>query len=193
MPLDELWRVPPALRRHAIREAHSAVAPDAAPLGSVTVEGILKLARGGAGTREIHLPAFVTAVVRSGEMEELALYHKRDKVYTGERDLLPGTQGFERWIVKAREFGILTRGPARPEVAYLRFRRAYRVRMCGRGIILPGPRGDQKGLQAMNDRKVPRDSKRRVGNGRGGWPGIHCELERRFRGERRRLGARVEV
>ena len=166
VPLDELWRIPSALRRHAVREAYSAVVPEATPLGSVAVEGILKLARGGEGTREIHLPVCVTAVVRSGEVEELALYRQRDKVYTGERDLLLGTQGFERWIVDVREVrGFDLTDAARPEVAYLVASGGpYRVRMAREGdTILPlGLGGTKKVYKAMKDRKVPRDLRTRT-------------------------------
>jgi tRNA(Ile)-lysidine synthase len=205
VPLDELWRVAPALRRYAVRAAYSTLVPDAAPLGSVAVEGILKLARGGKGTREIHLPAFVTAVVRSGEMEELALYRKGDKVYTGERDLLLGTQGFERWIVEAREVREFDPTDAtRPEVAYLDASGGpYRVRMVREGdTIRPlGLGGTKKVYKAMKDRKVPRDLRNQTpvvvdGRGRVAWVfmgelgeefGVETETTRALRVEVERI------
>ena len=180
--LEELWRVPLALRRYAVREAYSLVVPDAAPLGSVAVEGILELTRGGERTREIHLPAFVSAVVRSGEQEELALYRKRDskrdKAYTGEWDLLPGTQGFECWLVEVREVrGFDPTDAVRPEVAYLDASGGpYRVRMAREAdTIRPlGLGGTKKVYKAMKDRKVPRDLRARMpvvidGRGRVAW------------------------
>ncbi len=201
VPLDELWRVPPALSRHAVRGAYSTLVPDAAPLGSVAVDGILKLARGGEGTREIHLPASVTAVVRSGE-EELALYRKREKVYTGEQDLLPGTQGFERWIIEAREVREFDpTDAARPEVAYLDASGGpYWVRMARKGdTIRPlGLGGTKKVYKAMKDRKVSRDLRTRTpvvidGRGRVAWV-FMGELGEEFGVETEMTGAlRVEV
>jgi tRNA(Ile)-lysidine synthase len=175
--LDELRRAPPALRRYSVREAYSVVAPDATPLGSAAVERILELVRG-ERTREMHLPGLVTSVVRSGQQEELVLYRKRDKVYAGERDLLPGTQSFERWIVEVREVqGFDPTDAARPEVAYLDASMGpYRVRMAREGdTIRPlGLGGTKKVYKAMKDRKVPRDLRSRMpvvidGHGRVAW------------------------
>jgi tRNA(Ile)-lysidine synthase len=202
VPLDELWRVPPALRRYAVREAYSAVVPKAAPLGFVAVEGILELARGGEGTREVHLPALATAVVRSGEQQELVLYRKRDKAYTGEQDLLPGTQDFERWIVEVREvWEFSPTDAARPEVAYLDASAGpYRVRMAQEGdTIRPvGLGGTKKVYKAMKDRKVPRDIRTRTpvvidGRGRVAWV-FMGELGEEFGVEAETTGTlRVEV
>ena len=202
IPLDELWRIPFALRRYAVREAYSAVVPGSAPLGSVAVEGILELARGGERTREMHLPALVTAVVRSGEQEELALYRKGDKVYPEERDLLPGTQSFERWIVEAKEDRVFDPSDAaRPEVAYLNASAGpYRVRMAREGdTIRPlGLGGTKKVYKAMKDRKVPRDIRTRTpvvidGRGRVAWV-FMGELGEEFGVETETPGAlRVEV
>jgi tRNA(Ile)-lysidine synthase len=202
VPLDELWRVPPALRRYAVREAYSAVVPNAAPLGFVAVEGILELARGGEGTREVHLPALATAVVRSGEQQELVLYRKRDKAYTGEKDLLPGTQNFERWIVEVREvWEFSPTDAARPEVAYLDASAGpYRVRMAQEGdTIRPvGLGGTKKVYKAMKDRKVPRDIRTRTpvvidGRGRVAWV-FMGELGEEFGVEAETTGTlRVEV
>jgi tRNA(Ile)-lysidine synthase len=202
VPLDELWRVPPALRRYAVREAYSAVVPNAAPLGFVAVEGILELARGGEGTREVHLPALATAVVRSGEQQELVLYRKRDKAYTGEKDLLPGTQDFERWIVEVREvWEFSPTDAARPEVAYLDASAGpYRVRMAQEGdTIRPvGLGGTKKVYKAMKDRKVPRDIRTRTpvvidGRGRVAWV-FMGELGEEFGVEAETTGTlRVEV
>lgn len=205
VPLDELWRAPPALRRHAVREAHSALVPEAAPLGSVAVEGVLKLAQGGEGTREMHLPASVTAVVRSGEGEELAFYRKRDKAYTGEQNLLPGTQDFERWIVEAKEVREFDpTDAARPQVAYLKASAGpYRVRMAREGdTIRPiGLGGTKKVYKTMKDRKVPRDFRARTpvvidGRGRVAWVfmgelgeefGVETETRRALRVEVQRI------
>ena len=202
VPLDELWWVPPALRRYAVREAYSAVVPKAAPLGFVAVEGILELARGGEGTREVHLPALATAVVRSGEQQELVLYCKRDKAYTGEQDLLTGTQDFERWIVEVREVREFSpTDAARPEVAYLDASAGpYRVRMAQEGdTIRPvGLGGTKKVYKAMKDRKVPRDIRTRTpvvidGRGRVAWV-FMGELGEEFGVEAETMGTlRVEV
>lgn len=202
IPLDELWQIPSALRRYAVREAYSAVVPGSAPLGSVAVEGILELTRRGEGTREIHLPSLVTAVVRSGEQEELALYRKKDESYTGERDLLPGMQGFERWIVETKKVrGFDATDAARPEVAYLNASAGpYRVRMAREGdTIRPlGLGGTKKVYKAMKDRKVPRDIRARTpvvidGRGRVAWV-FMGELGEEFGVETETTGAlRVEV
>ena len=202
VPLDELRQVPSALRRYAVREAYSAVVPNAAPLGFVAVEGILELARGGEGTREVHLPALATAVVRSGEQQELVLYRKRDKAYTGEQDLLPGTQDFERWIVEVREvWEFSPTDAARPEVAYLDASAGpYRVRMAQEGdtIRSVGLGGTKKVYKAMKDRKVPRDIRTRTpvvidGRGRVAWV-FMGELGEEFRVEAETTGTlRVEV
>ena len=202
IPLGELWQIPSALSRYAVREAYSAVVPDAAPLGSVAVKRILELTRRGEGTREIHLPSLVTAVVRSGEQEELALYRKKDEVYTGERDLLPGMQGFERWIVETKKVrGFDATDAARPEVAYLNASAGpYRVRMAREGdTIRPlGLGGTKKVYKAMKDRKVPRDIRARTpvvidGRGRVAWV-FMGELGEEFGVETETTGAlRVEV
>jgi tRNA(Ile)-lysidine synthetase-like protein len=190
------------LRRYAVREAYSAVVPKAAPLGFVAVEGILELARGGEGTREVHLPALATAVVRSGEQQELVLYCKRDKAYTGEQDLLTGTQDFERWIVEVREVREFSpTDAARPEVAYLDASAGpYRVRMAQEGdTIRPvGLGGTKKVYKAMKDRKVPRDIRTRTpvvidGRGRVAWV-FMGELGEEFGVEAETMGTlRVEV
>ena len=162
--LDELREMPPALRRYAVRAAYSAVVPDAAPLGSTAVEGILRLALGGRGTREIHLPGFVVAVARFGE--ELAFYRRKAPIAAGERVLLPGTQGFERWVIDVEEASELDpRDAGRPEVAYLDASLGpYRVRMArGGDTIRPlGLGGTKKVYKAMKDRKVPGDLRLRT-------------------------------
>ncbi len=200
--LDELWRLPPALRRYAVREAYSTAVPDATPLGTAAVEGILELARGVGRTREMHLPALVKAVVRSGQQEELALYRKRDKACFGEQVLLPGTQNFERWIVEVREVrGFHPTDAGRPEIAYLDVSGGpYRVRMAQEGdTIRPlGLGGTKKVYKAMKDRKVPRDLRARTpvvidGQGRVAWV-FMGELGEEFRVETETVRAlRVEV
>ena len=164
VPLDELWKMPLALRRYAVRAAYSMVVPDAAPLGSSGVEGVLRLALGGQGTREIHLPEFVVAVARSGH--ELALYRKTDPAFTEERGLVPGTQDFERWAVHLQEVvGFDPRDADRVEVAYLDASHGpYRVRMARMGdTIRPlGLGGTKKVYKALKDRKVPGDLRPRV-------------------------------
>jgi tRNA(Ile)-lysidine synthetase-like protein len=144
----------------------------------------------------------VTAVVRSGEQEELALYRKKDEVYTGERDLLPGMQGFERWIVETKKVrGFDATDAARPEVAYLSASAGpYRVRMAREGdTIRPlGLGGTKKVYKAMKDRKVPRDIRARTpvvidGRGRVAWV-FMGELGEEFGIETETTGAlRVEV
>jgi tRNA(Ile)-lysidine synthase len=205
VPLDGLWQAPPALRRYSVREAYSVVAPEATPLGSAAVEGILELARGGERTREMHLPALVTAVVRTGQQEDLVLYRKRDDVYAGERDLLPGTQSFERWVVEVREVrGFDPTDAGRPEVAYLDASAGpYRVRLAQNGdTIRPlGLEGTKKVYKAMKDRKVPRDLRARTpvvvdGKGRVAWVfmgelgeafGVETETTRALRVEVERI------
>jgi tRNA(Ile)-lysidine synthetase-like protein len=147
----------------------------------------------------------VRAVVRSGQREELALYCKRDKAYAGERDLLPGTQSFEHWIIEIREVWEYDPMDAvRPEVAYLDPSRApYRVRMAREGdTIRPlGLGGSKKVYKAMKDRKVPRDLRARTpvvidGRGRVAWVfmgelgeefGVETETTRALRVEVERI------
>lgn len=164
VPLDELWKMPLALRRYAVRAAYSMVVPDAAPLGSSGVEGVLKLALGGQGTREIHLPEFVVAVARFGE--ELAFYSRTDPVSTEEQILVPGTQGFEHWVIDLKDVsGLDPQDAGRPEVAYLDASPGpYRVRMARMGdTIRPlGLGGTKKVYKAMKDRKIPGDLRLRV-------------------------------
>ena len=165
IPVEVLESMPTALRRYAVREAYSAVVPDATPLGSAAVESVLRLAPGGRGTREIHLPDLVVAVARFGK--ELAFYRRtRSPVPTGERILLPGAQGFEHWVIDVEE--VPKRDPrdaGRPEVAYLDASLGpYRVRMARKGdTIRPlGLGGTKKGYKAMKDRKIPGDLRRRT-------------------------------
>ncbi len=163
VPLDELFAFPPALRRHAVRRAYSALTSNVGSLDSATVEGILKLARRREGTRVIHLPENVIAAVRFGK--ELALYYGAEP-FSGEEDLLIGGLGFAGWLVNVQEVrGYDERDAARPEVAYLDAERGpYRVRMAREGdSIRPlGLGGKKKVYKAMMDRKVPKDLRRRT-------------------------------
>src|SRR5918999_2868756 len=175
VPLDDLRKMPPALQRHAVRRAYSMLEPEAAPLDSATVEGILKLTSEREGTRMMYLPGYVMAAIRFDE--ELALYHGTD-VPSGEKVLLVGKQGFDRWIIDVRELQESDAADAaRPEVAYLdAVRGPYRVRMAREGdTIRPlGLGGTKKVLRAMMDRKVPKDLRRRTpvvvdARGEGAW------------------------
>jgi tRNA(Ile)-lysidine synthase len=158
LPLDELERMPPALRRHAVRRAYATLTSDEVFLDSTAVEGVLKLTQKRKGTRAIHLPAGVIGAVRFGE--ELALYYEAG-LFSGEENLLPGEQNFGGWIVSVQEASDFdARDAARPEVAYLDAKRGpYRVRMAREGdIIRPlGLEGTKKVFRAMMDRKVPKD------------------------------------
>ena len=164
VPLDKIWEMPPALRRYAVRAAYSAVATGAAPLGSDAVEGVVRLALGGEGTREVHLPGGVTVVARYGE--ELAFHRGQDLGSAGEQVLVPGTWEFGRWIFEASEASELdVREASRPEVAYLDASLGpYRVRTVREGdTIRPlGLGGTKKVYKAMKDRKVPKDARPRM-------------------------------
>ncbi len=162
--LDALFALPPALRRHAVRRAHSALTLEAAgSLDSAAVEGVLELAQRQDGTRTLNLPENVVAAVRLGE--ELAFYYGTEP-FSGEEDLSIGEFDFAGWVLKVREvLGYEARDAARPEVAYLDVGRApYRVRMAREGdTIRPlGLGGTKKVYKAMKDRKVPRDLRPRT-------------------------------
>ncbi|MDQ3911909.1 MAG: tRNA lysidine(34) synthetase TilS [Actinomycetota bacterium] len=163
VPLDELWSLPPALRRHAVRVAYTKLASGRAPLGSATVEEILELARKGDGTQYMHLPE--NAIVAARYDRELAFYHGA-KLFFGEKDLLVGEQNFYDWSINLREVrGYDPEDAVRPEVAYLDASRGpYRVRLAREGdTIRPlGLGGTKKVYKAMMDRKVPEDLRSRV-------------------------------
>ncbi|HET7271143.1 MAG TPA: tRNA lysidine(34) synthetase TilS [Rubrobacter sp.] len=171
LPLDALTEQRPALRRHAVRLAFSALLPDAAPLPSALVEAVLGLVGGGEGTRTLDLPGGVIVAGRSGE---LALYKVPQSIVT-QLDLTAGeTVEFGRWRISAREVaGYDPADAARAEVAYLDATKGpYSVRMAREGdIIRPlGLGGTKKVLRAMMDRKVPKDLRRKtpvVVDGRG--------------------------
>ncbi len=158
LPLDVLERMPPALRRHAVRRAYATLTSDEVFLDSTAVEGVLKLTQKRKGTRAIHLPAGVIGAVRFGE--ELALYYETG-LFSAEENLLLGEQNFGGWIVSVQEASDFDASDAaRPEVAYLDAKRGpYRVRMAREGdIIRPlGLEGTKKVFRAMMDRKVPKD------------------------------------
>lgn len=164
VPFDELAEMPLALRRHVAREAYAALLPGAPPLGSVSVEDVLRLTSRRAGTRELHLPGGVTAVARSGE--ELVFYREQKPVLPGEQVLRPGRSSFGRWEIRVGEGANLDeRDAVRPEVAYLDASLGpYRVRAVREGdTIRPlGLGGTKKVYKAMKDRKVPKDLRARM-------------------------------
>jgi tRNA(Ile)-lysidine synthase len=163
LPLDELMKLRPSLRRHAVRLAYTTVVPDTAPLPSNLIEAVLELLEGGEGTRTLDLPGGVVASGRSGE--ELAFYRRsvvsgRGEIRAGEAVVLGG------WKISAREVsGYDPADAARVEVAYLDAGKGpYQVRMAREGdIIRPlGLGGTKKVFRAMMDRKVPSDLRRRT-------------------------------
>ncbi len=165
VPLDGLGRMPPALRRHAVRRAYSTLVGEETSLDSAAVEAVLKLARKSEGTRTLSLPENAIAAMRYGE--ELAFYYGPEpgaESFAGEQDLLVGQQVFQGWLINAREVrGYDPEDAARPEVAYLDAEGGpYRVRMAREGdTIRPlGLGGTKKVMRAMMDRKVPKDSRR---------------------------------
>ena len=175
VPLDDLWKMPPALRRHAVRRGYATLTSDEGFLDSVAVENVLDLAGREEGTRVVHLPGGVVAAVRFGE--EISLYH-RVEPFSGEKDLLVGEQAFDGWLLNVREVRVHNpEDAARPEVAYLDVSHGpYRVRMAREGdTIRPlGLGGTKKVYKAMKDRKVPKDLRSRTpvvvdGRGRVAW------------------------
>src|SRR5215217_3614007 len=165
LPLAGLMELRPSLRRHAVRLAYTTVVPDATPLPSNVVEGVLGLLEGREGTRTLDLPGGVVASGRSGE--ELVFYRGsrsivsyREEIRTGEAVVFGG------WRISAREVsGYDHVDASRPEVAYLDAANGpYQVRMAREGdIIRPlGLGGTKKVLRAMMDRKVPSDLRRRM-------------------------------
>jgi tRNA(Ile)-lysidine synthase len=163
VPLDELEQTPLALRRHAVRRAYVTLVPDGTPLDSTTVEKILELTRKKEGTRTIHLPRNVVAVVRYGE--ELAFYREAGQP-SEVWDLLLGRQEFCGWLIDVREVrGYDPEDADSPEVAYLDAGLGpYQVRLAREGdTIRPlGLRGTKNVMRAMMDRKVPKDLRRRT-------------------------------
>jgi tRNA(Ile)-lysidine synthase len=165
LPLDGLTRLRPALRRHAVRLAHTTVVPDTAPLPSDLIEAVLGLLEGGEGTRTLDLPGGVVASGRSGE--ELAFYRGPRAMDSGREEIRAGEAVvFGGWRISAREVsGYDPVDAACPEVAYLDAGNGpYEVRMAREGdIIRPlGLGGTKKVLRAMMDRKVPSDLRRRT-------------------------------
>jgi len=164
VPLGTLLELPPALRRHAVRLAYSAVLPAAPTLVSALVEAVLGLAEGGEGTRTLDLPGGVIVAARGGE--ELAFYAKTE-VAEVEADIRAGeTVEFGGWRVSASEvLRYDLEDAARAEVAYLDAARGpYCVRAVREGdMIRPlGLGGSKKVLRAMMDRRVPGDLRRRT-------------------------------
>ncbi len=163
VPLGELKRMPPALRRHAVRRAYATLVSGEASLDSAAVEAILKLARNSEGTRTMYLSENVVAAVRYAE--EIVFYYAAEP-FSGESDLLPGAQGFHGWVIDVTELrGFDATDAARPEVAYLDAGRGpYRVRLAREGDTMRplGLGGTKKVLRAMMDRGVPKDLRRRT-------------------------------
>ena len=176
VPLGALLEWPPALRRHAVRRAYSAVVPDAPPLGSALVEAVLGLVEGGERTRTLDLPGGVVVAARGGA--ELSFYERAEPP-EGEGCIRVGeTAVFGGWGISASEVrGYDPRDAARAEVAYLDASKGpYGVRTVREGdIIRPlGLGGTKKVLRTMMDRKVPADLRRRSpvvvgGNGEVAW------------------------
>lgn len=164
VPLGELKRMPPALRRHAVRRAYATLVSGEASLDSAAVEAILKLARNSEGTRTMYLSENVVAAVRYAE--EIVFYYGVDAPFSGELDLLIGGQGFNDWVIEVAEVrGFDMADAARPEIAYLGVERGpYRVRLAREGDTMRplGLGGTKKVLRAMMDRGVPKDLRRRT-------------------------------
>jgi tRNA(Ile)-lysidine synthase len=165
LPVDTLLELRPALRRHAVRLAYSALDPGAPPLPSNLVGAALGLVESGEGTRTLDLPGGVVVSGRAGE--ELALYRRPMLMDYGWRGISSGeTVVFGGWGIAAREVaGYDPVDAARDEVAYLDAGRGpYTMRMAREGdIIRPlGLGGTKKVLRAMMDRKVPGDLRRRT-------------------------------
>src|SRR5215203_4007507 len=163
LPLDGLMELRPSLRRHAVRLAYTTLVPEAAPLPSSLVEGVLGLLEGGEGTRTLDLPGGVVASGRSGE--EIAFYTERRSIESGRQEIRVGESvTFGGWRISARETsGYDPVDAARAGVAYLDAGKGpYEVRMAREGdIIRPlGLGGTKKVLRAMMDRKIPSDLRR---------------------------------
>ena len=158
-----LHALPPAIRRHAVRQAYAKVLPGAPPPESGHVEAVLALAGAGPGTRSLSLPGGAVAVGRGGE--EISFYVP-EEVPSGEEPLREGPVAFGGWAFRVEEVGRYDgRDAGRPGVAYLDPGGGpYRVRAAREGdMIRPlGLGGRKKVLRAMMDRKVPADLRRRT-------------------------------
>jgi len=157
--LDDLWKMSPALRRHAVRRAYATLTADGGFLDSVAVENILKVAGKEDGTRVVNLPGGVIAACRIGE--EIAFYREAEP-FSGEKDLRPDEEiEFAGWRLEVREVqGYDSEDAARREVAYLDASQGpYRVRVAREGDTIRqlGLGGRKKVYKAMKDRKVPKD------------------------------------
>ncbi len=176
-----------AIQRYAIRQAYSALLPEAPPLGSSLVEAVLNLAQSDSGTRKLSLPGGITAVRTP---EELTLYRRSEPpVDEGEVAVEAGSLVFAGWIFDVQEVSRFdAEDAARPEVAYLDAALGpYRVRLAREGdIIRPlGLGGTKKVFRAMMDRKVPKDQRRQTpvvvdGRGRVAWVFLG-ELDEEFK------------
>lgn len=161
--VTDLQGLPLALRRHAMRRAYAALAPDAPPLDAAAVERVLALLQKTEGATVLDLPANVRVAVRFGA--EISFYLGTQPTLE-ERELLVGEQHFERWdinISETQEFD--AEDAARPGVAYLDAARGpYRVRMSREGDRMRplGLGGTKKVYRAMQDRKVPADLRDRT-------------------------------
>ena len=176
VPLGELWKMSPALRRHAVRRAYATLTSDEGFLDSVAVENVLEIAGREGGTRVVNLPGSVIAACRIGE--EIAFYH-RTEPSSCQKELRPGEElEFAGWRLEVREVrGYDPEDAARREVAYLDSSWGpYWVRMAQEGdtIRQMGLGGAKKVYKAMKDRKVPKDLRHRMpllvdGQGRVAW------------------------
>lgn len=154
----ELFSLPPAIRRYAVRGAHSELMPGGPGLENVHVEAVLELFGGGEGTRVLDLPGGVMVAGRPGG--ELAFY-RAAPAEVGSAEIEGGRVIFGGFEIGVREGAEFDAGDAaRPEVAYLDAAWGpYRVRMPREGdSIRPvGLGGSKKVSRAMMDRGVPRD------------------------------------
>ena len=162
LTFDSLASLPHALRRHAIRQAYTALAPDAPGLSRRVVEAVLGLQTGGEGTRTMNLPSGVVVAART--TGELAFYFSKGE--EGSIEFCGGELTFGGWKMKVVEgAGFDEQDAGRREVAYLDGEKGpYTVRMVREGdTIRPlGLGGSKKVLRAMMDRRVPKDVRRRT-------------------------------
>lgn len=154
-----------ALRRHAVRLAHTSLAPSAQPPEYALVESVLELERDD-GTRTLDLPGAVVAAARGSG--EIALYLRREPPEGPAVEVTAGELRLAGWSLRVRVLDAPERLPedaSRPEVAYLDAGHGpYTLRLAREGdVVRPlGLGGGKKVLRAMMDRKVPKDLRRRT-------------------------------
>jgi tRNA(Ile)-lysidine synthase len=156
-----------ALRRYAVRYAHSRLAPESPPLGLDAVETVLAL--GGKGKESggtLDLPSGIVAASR--QSGEVALYERRPEPGAESVEVVAGEFEISGSRVQVRKIPAPASLPAdasRPDVAYLDAAFGpYRLRTAREGdVVRPlGLGGSKKVLRSMMDRKVPRDLRRRT-------------------------------